>query len=73
MKKECSVAKPRYELWGESLREFGVLILVFVPLDVLVEYVGVGQRPDARHWMIITAFALAGLLCMALGVEIERR
>ena len=67
------MAKPRYELWGESLREFGVLILVFVPLDVLVEYLGVGQRPDTRHWTIITAFAVAGLFCMALGVEIERR
>lgn len=67
------MAKPRYELWGESVRELGVLVLVFVPLDVLVEYLRVGQRPDLHHWWIITGFAFAGLLLMTLGVEIERR
>ncbi len=67
------MAKPRYELWGESLREFGVLILVFVPLDVLVEYFRAGQIPDTHHFVFITAFALFGLLCIAIGVEVERR
>lgn len=67
------MAKPRYELWGESVREMGVLVLVFVPLDVLVEYFRSGKSPDLRHWSIITSFALVGVLLMALGVEIERR
>lgn len=67
------MAKPRYELWGESLRELGVLVLVFVPLDVLVELFRNGQRPDTRHWSIVTAFAVSGLLMMFIGVEIERR
>jgi len=29
------MAKPRYELWGEMVREVGVLLLVFGPLDFL--------------------------------------
>ncbi len=67
------MAKPRYELWGESIREFGVLVLVFVPLDVLVEYFKSGQRPDVHHWAIISGFAVAGLIAIIIGVEIERR
>jgi hypothetical protein len=55
------------------LRELGVLVLVFVPLDVLVELFRNGQRPDTRHWSIVTAFAVSGLLMMFIGVEIERR
>ncbi len=67
------MAKPRYELWGESIRELGVLILVFVPLDVLLEYVRREQRPDVHHWLTIIGFGIAGILLMILGVEIERR
>ncbi len=66
------MARPRYELWGESLRELGVLILVFVPLDVLLEFLRDGQKPDLRHWAIITVFAVVGIAIMAVGVEIGR-
>jgi len=67
------MAKPRYELWGESLRELGVLVLVFVPLDVLVEYSKSGQQPDLHHWKIILSFAVLGAVLMIVGVEVERR
>jgi ABC-type tungstate transport system substrate-binding protein len=67
------VAKPRYELWGEMVREVGVLLLVFGPLDYLVEYSRSGLNLDVRHWAIISGCALAGIVLMAIGVEIERR
>ena len=67
------MAKPRYELWGESLRELGVLLFVFVPLDFLVEYFRAGARPDRQHWEIIGAFAAIGIMLMLIGVEVERR
>lgn len=54
-------------------RELGVLILVFVPLDVLVEYMRNGATLDKRQWVIVSAFGLFGLMLMAVGVEIERR
>lgn len=67
------MAKPRYELWGEMVREVGVLLLVFGPLDYLVEYSKNGLNLDVRHWTIIAGCALAGIVLMAIGVEIERR
>jgi len=67
------MSRPRYELWGESVRELGVLILVFVPLDILVDYFRNGQHPDAHHWWVISVFALTGVLLMVVGVELERR
>jgi hypothetical protein len=67
------MAKPRYELWGEMTREVGVLLLVFGPLDYLVEYSKGVFRLDVLHWTIIAGCGLAGLVLMVIGVEIERR
>ncbi len=67
------MARPRYELWAETIRELGVLILVFVPLDTLVEYFRGGQFPDLRHLLIILGIAGLGLLLIVFGVEMERR
>jgi hypothetical protein len=33
---ERFILRPRHELIGESLREIGILLLVFVPLDALI-------------------------------------
>jgi len=65
--------RPRFELWGESIREIGVLLLVFVPLDVLVELMHDSQRPSEKHWLEMIVFALLGLGMIVLGVEMERR
>ena len=67
------MAKPRYELWGESLRELGVLILVFVPLDSVVELIRNTGALDSKHWWVVTGFGVLGFILMVLGVEIERR
>ncbi len=60
------MARQRYELWGESVREIGVLVLVFVPLDLLISP---GAHPN---WKIILIFGVVGLTLIVLGVEIER-
>jgi uncharacterized membrane protein len=65
--------KPRYELWGEMTREVGVLLLVFGPLDFLVEYSKSGHALEFRQEVAIAGCALLGALLMVLGVELERR
>ncbi len=69
------MARPRYELWGESLRELGVLILVFVPLDLVVEglHRSYGQQRSEGHWIIVTLAGVIGFILVLVGVEIERR
>jgi hypothetical protein len=67
------MSKPRYELWGEMAREIGVLLLVFGPLDYLIEYSRVGQPLDLHGLLVIVGFAVVGIIAMVTGVEIERR
>ena len=58
----------RYELWGESIREVGVLLLVFVPLDVFL-------RDEIFTWrkcLIAVGCAIFGLLLVEIGVRIQR-
>lgn len=68
-------------LLGESVREIGVLILVFVPLDVFFEpsplykmrYPSwVPSSLSVGHWMLIF-FAVAGLLLIYSGIKLEQR
>ncbi len=60
------MARQRYELWGESVREIGILVLVFVPLDILISPRG------APNWKIVLIFGVIGFILIVLGVEIER-
>ncbi len=60
------MARPRFELWGESVREIGLLVLVFVPLDMLI------SPGTAPNWKNIQIFGVVGLILIVLGVEIER-
>jgi ABC-type tungstate transport system substrate-binding protein len=55
------------------VREVGVLLLVFGPLDYLVEYSRNGFSLNVRHGTVISGCASAGIVLMAIGVEIERR
>lgn len=71
-------------LLGESLREIGVLVLVFVPLDVLLREVR-GQPatpfgvPNYLEWLnvlsrdnwIALLFALLGVAFLSFGIKIE--
>jgi hypothetical protein len=53
------------EMVAEVLRDIGVLVVVFVPLDMIFT-----QGPI--HWRIV-AYALgSGLLLLILGIVLER-
>ncbi len=53
-----------FRLLGESLRDIGILILVFVPLDALFQH----EPPGA---LTITLRMMVGLLFISLGIIIE--
>lgn len=65
---------------GESVREIGVLVLVFVPLDVIVGWHGEGALayPPWMSWMrwlfphhfVTVFFALSGILLLSIGIVI---
>jgi hypothetical protein len=74
----------RAKLLGESVREIGVLVLVFVPLDVLLQAKGL---VDVRYpaWMdgnmdwcpvqdaVVISFLLVGVLMLYFGIKIETK
>jgi hypothetical protein len=69
----------RTRLLGESLRECGVLVLIFAPLDTLLEVKGtVDWR--ALCWLgvciswqniALVFFAVVGIFLLYYGIEIE--
>jgi hypothetical protein len=74
----------QWRLLGESIREIGVLILVFVPLDVWISPSRQSAEPDYPAWMSwmhalspdhwrILAFGIGGLIVMYYGIKIEAR
>ncbi len=56
----------RHELWGATLREIGILLLVFAPLDVLLS-----EGLAGPHWGWATVFALCGFVLIIVGIDIE--
>jgi hypothetical protein len=54
------------EMIGEGLRELGILMLVFVPLDFAI-----ADRPPLTGWGVSAIVALA-LALFVIGVRIER-
>jgi len=62
------VAKKRYELWAEALRDIGILFFVFAPLDTLLR----SGRGTAVDWMIAAGIAVIGLSLIELGIWVER-
>jgi len=53
-----------YRLVGESTREAGILVLVFGPLDELIQ-------PAHADLTAIVSFVLAGLLFAVMGMMLE--
>ena len=53
-----------FRLFGESLRDIGILILVFVPLDALFQH----EPPGA---LTITLSMIVGLPFISFGIIIE--
>jgi hypothetical protein len=59
------MARHRNELIGESLREIGILLLVFVPLDTLLQ-------PNApARWSNAVIFGVFGFILIVVGIWIE--
>lgn len=64
----ATVAKLRQKLYGETLREIGTLVLVFVPVDSLLER---SRLHDLMFWTQIGAALVAGLLLISFGIKLE--
>jgi hypothetical protein len=73
-----------WKLLGESIREIGVLILVFVPLDIWITPSPRANGPILPHWLEwagylsadhwrILLFAVGGLTVLHYGIKIEAR
>jgi hypothetical protein len=74
----------QWKLLGESIREIGVLILVFVPLDIWIAPSPKSNEPtfpgwlswahflSVDHWRILL-FAVGGLTVLYYGIKIESR
>ncbi len=58
--------RPQFELWGETLREIGILIVVFVPLETLL-------RPGPVRWAYPLVFFAFGAILTVVGVRLESR
>jgi hypothetical protein len=50
-------------MFGESLREIGVLVFVFVPLNFILD-------KSLSHWTVLL-FTLMGIFLVLLGVKVE--
>lgn len=61
--------KTRYTLWAESLRDIGILCLVFAPLDTLF----LGVRGDWADWLLAVLLAGLGYLLIEKGVRMESK
>jgi len=59
--------KQPYQLWGESVRDIGILFVVFGPLDTLLKK-DYGKPWD---WALAILVAILGFLLIRKGVEME--
>ena len=61
------MAKQRYELWAESMREIGILLLVFSVLDPLL----LKEHGGWKDGLVAFGFAILGLALIVKGVRME--
>jgi len=59
----------KLKLWGESLRDIGILLLVFGPLDALLHT----GHITGKQWGFGIGSMIAGALMLWGGVEIESK
>jgi hypothetical protein len=55
--------KPPHHLWAESIREVGVLFVVFGPLDTVFA--------GDPNWLVALLICVAGLLFVYIGILLE--
>jgi hypothetical protein len=56
-----------YEVVGESLREIGILLTVFAPLDTLL----LAAHGTGIDWLRAIGIAILGLVLLVAGVRME--
>jgi hypothetical protein len=56
--------KKQHELWAETLRDIGILLFVFGPLDTLLR----SQHGTRQDWLIAAGIAALGLMFIVVGV-----
>jgi hypothetical protein len=57
--------KQAHEAWGEAIKDIGILMFVFAPLETLLKH------GSALDWAVATGIAVFGLLAIAAGAEME--
>jgi hypothetical protein len=58
------VAKPAHELKAEALREIGVLLIVFGPVDTFF-------NQGEKHWIAAIAALCVGVMLVWVGIDME--
>jgi hypothetical protein len=57
--------RQRYELWAEAIRDVGILLATFAPLDTVLKP-GYGTYVD---WLVALGILFVGLLLITVGVK----
>lgn len=64
--KAVSVSGKRASLWAEAIRDIGILLLAFGPLDLLLTR----AHLTAGSWILSSIFVILGLVLIEIGVRI---
>jgi len=59
--------RQRVVLWAESIRDIGILLLVFGPLDVLLA----AAHLTRSSWLLSLGFVIFGVLLIEIGIRME--
>lgn len=60
-------------MFGEYLRELAVLVVVFVPIDLLIPQLRGDQHLDRARLVRLLATIAVGLFFLSMGMLAERR
>lgn len=64
--------KSRAEFLGEYIRESAVLVLVFIPIDLLIPRLLDPQKPLPHSWLWFSGTLAVSLGLLLLGIKVER-
>jgi hypothetical protein len=64
--KAVLVSGQRAILWAEAIRDIGILLLVFGPLDLLLTR----AHLTLGSWILSSVFVILGLVLIEIGVRI---
>jgi|ERR1700728_1471455 hypothetical protein len=64
--------KRKAEFWGEYIRESAVLVLVFIPIDLLIPRLLDPQKALSYWWAWFLGTLAFSLALLLLGIAVER-